>query len=180
VVFYYGPLPPRFCLRPGFKGKAIPLDVTNFKPAVIASGALPLVVAGFRDIYGAPDGVYRDGGLLDYNLNHDYACKEDDLTLFFHHQERIVPGWLDKKLKSRRPAATILENVLMVYTSEKFVKKLQGGHVPDRDDFVAFIDDPATRIQNWRQAVDLCAPLGEQFLEVVESGKLRDVLGKLE
>ena len=179
VVFYYGPLPPRFCLRPEFKGKAIPFTVANFKPAVMASGTIPLVIAGFRNIYGAPGGIYRDGGLLDYHLNHDYAGKDDDLTLFFHHQERIVPGWLDKKWKTRYPAPAVLDHVLMVYPSEKFIEKLPGGKVPDRDDFATFIDDAETRIQNWRKAADLCAPFGEQFLEVVNSGKIREVLEKL-
>jgi hypothetical protein len=48
--------------------------------------------------------------------------------------------------------------------------------VPDRDDFKTFIDHPATRIENWRQAVHLAEPLGEQFLELVESGKIRNIV----
>lgn len=179
VVFYYGPLPPRFCLRPGFRGKAIPLNVTNFKAAILASGAIPLVIAGLRDIYGAPTGIYRDGGIFDYHLNHEYTNREGEITLFFNHQERIVPGWLDKRLKSRRPSGSILEDVLMIYPSEQFVTKLPGGRVPDREDFVLYIDDPATRQNNWRKAVELCASFGEQFLEMMESGKVREVLGRL-
>ncbi len=179
VVFYYGPLPPRFCLQPGFKGRAIPLNVTNFKAAILASGAIPLVIAGLKDIYGAPVGIYRDGGLFDYHLNHEYTGREGEITLFFNHQERVVPGWLDKRLKLRRPPEPILENVLMVYPSESFAGRLPGGRVPDREDFLLFIDDPATRVTNWRRAVELCAPLGEQFLEVMESGKIREVLGRL-
>lgn len=179
VVFYYGPLPPRFCLQPGFKGRAIPLNVTNFKAAILASGSIPLVIAGLKDIYGAPVGIYRDGGLFDYHLNHEYTGKEGEVTLFFNHQERIVPGWLDKTLKSRLPPEPILENVLLVYPSESFAERLPGGRVPDREDFLLFIDDPATRVKNWSRAVKLCAPLGEQFLEIMESGKIRQVLGRL-
>jgi hypothetical protein len=78
--------------------------------------------------------------------------------------ERIVPGWFDKGLKSRHPPAKILENVLLVYPSAELAERLPGRRVPDREDFVTFIDDPETRIKNWRRAVDLCAPLGEQFL----------------
>lgn len=178
VVFYYGPLPPRFCLQPGFRGKAIPLNATNFKAAILASGAIPLVIAGLKDIYGAPVGIYRDGGLFDYHLNHEYTGKDGEMTLFFNHQERIVPGWLDKRFQSRRPPEPILENVLMVYPSESFVERLPGGRVPDREDFLLFIDDPETRVRNWRKAVELCAPLGEQFLELIESGKIRQVLGR--
>jgi len=179
VVFYYGPLPPRFCLHAGFKGRAIQLNSTNFKAAIIASGSIPLVIAGLKDIYGGPRGIYRDGGLFDYHLNHDYTGKEGDVTLFFNHQERIVPGWLDKRLKSRRPFEHVLESVLMVHPSESFVQRLPEGRVPDREDFVTFIDDPETRVKNWRKAVELCAPLGEQFLEIVKSGKIREVVERL-
>ncbi|MCX5854532.1 MAG: hypothetical protein NTZ24_08200 [Deltaproteobacteria bacterium] len=176
VVFYNGPKPPHFCLRPDFRGRFIPLTEINFKHAVMASGAIPVVIAGVRNIYGAPTGVYRDGGLLDYHLTHHYAPKDDDITLFFNHQERIVPGWLDKKLSYRRPPDHILDNVLMVYPSEDFIARMPGGKVPDRGDFKTFIDHPATRIENWRQSVQLAEPLGEQFLELVESGKIRDVV----
>jgi len=60
------------------------------------------------------------------------------------------------------------------------VERLPGRRVPDREDFVTFIDDPETRIKNWRRAVDLCAPLGEQFLEAVASGRIREVVKMLE
>ncbi len=104
VVFYSGPRPPQFCLRPGFRGKAVVLNEFNFKHAVLASGAIPLLIEGVTDIYGAPRGIYRDGGMIDYHLDHDYAVKEDDVTLLFHHEDRIIPGWLDKKIKGRRPS----------------------------------------------------------------------------
>ncbi len=178
VVFYYAPLPPRFCLRGDFKGKAIPLNVTNFKDALIASGAIPLLVAGIRNIYGAPNGVYRDGGLFDYHLNQEYAHKKEDLTLLFHHQDRIVPGWFDKKLKSRVASQPMLENLVMVHPSEEFVKKLPNGKVPDREDFITYADHPEERMENWRKAVQMCEPLGEQFLELVASGKIREVVQK--
>jgi hypothetical protein len=146
----------------------------------MASGAIPLVVAGIQNIYGAPNGIYRDGGLIDYHLTHNYAVTEEDVILFFTHQERIIPGWLDKRLSYRRPNADILDNVLMIHPSDAFITRLPGGKVPDRDDFAHFIDDPATRIRNWREAVRCSVPLGEDFLELVESRRIRNVLEKLE
>ena len=180
VVFYNGPKPPPFCLRPGFRGRYIPLNAINFKYAVAASGAIPLVVAGVRNIYGAPIGIYRDGGLIDYHLTHNYAATNDDIVLFFNHQERIVPGWLDKKLSYRLPRADDLDNVLMIHPSPGFVAELPGGKVPDRDDFAIFVDDPATRIKNWWNAVERARPLGEEFLELVESGRIRNVVEKID
>ena len=179
VIFYTGPLPPHFCLQDHFEGQAISLNEANFKYAVLASGAIPLIITGIKNIYGAPTGTYRDGGLVDYHLNQKYAVKKEDITLFFHHQERIIPGWLDKKLKYRRPSYSALENVLMIYPSENFIQKLPGGKIPDRDDFEIFVDDPETRIKNWWRVVDLSAPLGEQFLELVESGKIRDIVERM-
>lgn len=179
IVFYYGAQPPDFSLRKGFHGRYFPLSEINFKSAVIASGAIPIAVAGVRDIFGAPDGVYRDGGLIDYHINQDYRTRSGGVTLFFHHQERIIPGWMDKGLRKRRPPADFLDSVLMVYPSESFVESLPGGRIPDRGDFETFIDDPATRIANWRRTIELSAPLGDEFLEMIASGRLQDAVERL-
>jgi len=179
VVFYNGPIPPQYCLRNGFYGKAIKLNVANFKYALLASGAIPLVVAGVKNIYGAPNGVYRDGGLTDYHINQRYAHNECDVTLLFHHQERIIPGWLDKSLKYRQTKAEFLDNLLMIHPSESFIKKMPSGKIPDRNDFKEYINNPAMRTKNWWRAVELSAPLGEQFLELIESGKIRNVIHEI-
>jgi hypothetical protein len=179
VLFYTGPLPPRFVFRKGFRGQTVPLGEANFKPALLASSAIPLVVSGVKDIFGAPPGTYRDGGLVDYHLNGKYGEKEGDVTLFFSHQERIVPTWLDKKLSRRKPPEGVLDNVLMVHPAAEFVEKLPGGKVPDRDDFKRFWKEPGTRIAGWRQAVERSSHFGEVFLELLENGKLKDVVTPL-
>ncbi|MFO7568406.1 MAG: hypothetical protein R6W75_01315 [Smithellaceae bacterium] len=179
VVFYDGSKPPPFCLHPRYRGRYVKINEANFKFAVMASGAIPLVVAGVKNIYGAPRGVYRDGGLIDYHLSQPLAAKEDDLVLFFHHDERIIPGWLDKKIKRRTPDEETLRNTVMVFPAPSFIDKLPDGKVPDRDDFLTYVDDPAQRIRKWNQAVELASPLGEDFLELIESGKIRDVVEKL-
>jgi hypothetical protein len=179
VVFYNASKPPAFCLKSQFRGTYVQLNEINFKYAVLASGAIPLVIDGVNDVYGAPRGVYRDGGLIDYHLTQQFAVKENEIVLFFHHQERIIPGWLDKKIERREPEPYALNNVLMVFPSQSFIESLPGGKVPDRTDLVTFINDQETRINNWRKAVELSAPLGEDFLELVESGKIRDVVEKL-
>ncbi|PKN52822.1 MAG: hypothetical protein CVU55_06270 [Deltaproteobacteria bacterium HGW-Deltaproteobacteria-13] len=179
IVFYNASKPPAFCLRSQFRGNYIPMNEVNFKYAVIASGAIPLVIDGVHDIYGAPRGVYRDGGLIDYHLSHQFAAKENEIVLFFHHQERIIPGWLDKKITRRMPEPHTLNNVLMVFPSQSFIENLPGEKVPDRTDFVTYSNDQETRIRNWRKAVELSAPLGEDFLELVESGKIKDIVEKI-
>jgi hypothetical protein len=179
IVFYNASKPPAFCFAPFFRGTYVPLNEANFKYAVLASGAIPLVIHGVRDIYRAPRGVYRDGGLIDYHLTHQFAARDHEIVLFFHHQERIIPGWLDKSITKRLPEPHTLNNVLMVFPSQSFIENLPGGKVPDRTDLTSFIDDQETRIRHWKKAVELSAPLGEDFLELVESGKIRDVVEKL-
>jgi hypothetical protein len=118
--------------------------------------------------------------LIDYHLTHRYGNEKGGVTLFFHHQERIIPGWLDKRLTSRKPAREVLDNVLMVYPSPEFVAKLPDGRIPDRTDFVTFMDNPQTRMENWRQVVGLAAPLGEEFLELLAGGKIKEVTEKFD
>lgn len=176
VVFYYSPIPPKFCLTKEFRGKTVPLNVANFKSAVLASGTIPLVIGGVKNIYGAPTGIYRDGGLFQYHFNQQYPMKDGDLILFFHHQDQLVPGWLDKKLKYRRVPESYLENAVMVFPTDDFVANLPAGKVPDRDDLTELIDKPDVRKKRWRKAVELCAGLGEQFVELVESGRIKEVI----
>lgn len=167
VVFYSGPLPP-LCER----GYCVPLATANFKPALLASGAIPLVVAGVRNIYGAPKGTYRDGGLTDYQLNSTtppHGCT--GLSLCFLHQAQIIPRWLDKRL-ARPPEAERLANTIIVRPSEELIAQLPGGKVPDRDDITRYLTDPETRMKNWRESVDKCAHLGEVFIELVESHQI--------
>jgi len=179
TVFYTGAKPPDFCFEKGFQGRFVALSEINFRHALLASAAIPLVVAGVHDIYGASMGVYRDGGLFDYHLTHRYARRKGGVTLFFHHQERIIPGWLDKRLTRRTPAAPIVNNVLMVYPAPEFVAQLPGGRIPDRRDYLTYLNDSRQRMANWRQVTTLAAPLGEEFLELVASGRIRNVVEKL-
>lgn len=175
VVFFNGIKPPPFCLQPQFRGKYVRMNEINFKHALMASGAIPLVVSGVKNIFNAPRGVYRDGGLIDYHLSHQFAARDNELALFFHHQERIIPGWLDRRNKKRVLDEQTLSNVVMVFPSESFVDQLPEGKVPDRTDFERYIDNNKQRIACWNKAVELSAPLGEDFLELVQSGKIRYV-----
>jgi hypothetical protein len=174
VVFYSSPGDPAFLNS--FRGTSVRLNEENLRMAALATGSLPYIVSGVKNIPGAPPGVYRDGGLIDYQLNQDYHPSEDGVTLFFHYQERIVPGWFDKKLSWRTPQKGALERVLQVYPGPDFVRLLPDGRIPDRNDFMAFVDNPAERIRRWDEVSQLGEILGEEFLEAVESGRIRDLV----
>jgi hypothetical protein len=136
-------------------------------------------VSGVKDIPEAPRGVYRDGGLLDYQLNQDYCPAAGMMTLFFHYQERIVPNWFDKAISWRRPPKNSLDRVLQVYPGPAFVDLLPDKRLPDRNDFVIFVDKPAERIRRWDVVSEVSKVLGEQFMDDVESGRISDLVRPL-
>lgn len=179
VVFYTGRGEPTF-VKKSFRGRGVPLTAENIREAALATGSLPYIIAGVENIPGAPHGVYRDGGLRDYQLNVDYSPGEAAVTLFFHYQEKIVPGWFDKPLSWRRPPRGSLDGVLQVYPTEEFVRLLPDGKIPDRQDFTTFVENPSERIRRWDEASRLSDRLGEQFLEDVESGRVRHLVRPME
>ena len=46
-----------------------PLTINNLKDALLASGSIPMVMQGVKNIPQAPNGVYRDGGIIDYHFD---------------------------------------------------------------------------------------------------------------
>lgn len=179
IVFFSGPREPLF-VRKSFQGLAVRLTAENLRLAALATGSLPYIVSGVRNIPGAPEGVYRDGGIMDYQLNQDYCPGENGVTLFFHYQEKIVPGWFDKPLFWRKPRTEHLERVVQVYPSKSFIKLLPDERIPDRSDFKMFVNDPAQRIRRWDEVARLSNILGEEFLEAIESNRMRHQIQPLQ
>ena len=161
-------VPPFFDVT-GFPLQTIELAADNLADAVIATGSIPLVLSGVRDIAGARPGVYRDGGVIDYHLDLPHSASER-LTLFPHFYGRIVPGWFDKKLKWRRPQAGNVDRTILVSPSEEFVASLPNRKIPDRSDFLNYA--PAERERIWRQCVAACEAMAEEFVDVIEKEQL--------
>ncbi len=154
----------------------VALREDNVRPALLASGSIPLVLAGVRDIPGAPRGSYRDGGIMDYHFAIDYQL-DDGLILYPHFYPYLVPGWFDKALRWRRMSADRLERVVMLTPSPEFVASLPYAKIPDRDDFRRL--DDAARIRYWRTVAQASRRLGEEFLELLESGRIRSAVQPL-
>jgi hypothetical protein len=95
-------LPPYFSMN-GFPRDQVRLTRENLRQAVMASGSMPVLMQGLRDIPGAPGGMYRDAGILDYHL--DIPYNSDSIVLYPHYMDRIITGWFDKFLSWRRPKA---------------------------------------------------------------------------
>jgi len=178
VVFLSGSDTPKF-LMDSFRGKAVKLTGENVRSAALATGSLPYFVAGVKNIPGAPPGIYRDGGITDYQLNQDYTPGNGGVTMFFHYQEKIVPGWFDKRLSWRAPAKRQLNSVFQIFPGADFIKLLPEGRLPDRNDFVIYTDKPSERIKRWDEVSRLSEILGEQFINDVESGRIRNLVQPL-
>jgi hypothetical protein len=147
------------------------LTEANFGDALIASGSIPLILDGVRNIDGAADGTYWDGGIIDYHLHLPYA-KREGLVLYPHFTNKIVPGWLDKMLPWRKAGGEWLDNVVLISPSREYLDRLPMKKLPDRSDFTRFVDDYDGRLKNWRFAMEESARLRDELADLISSGEI--------
>lgn len=176
ALFYDSREKPPFLNMNDFPLRKIPLLKDNLKDALLASGSIPFVMTGVKDIKGAPKGVYRDGGVIDYHFDIPFLNHEEAIVLYPHYLDRLIPGWMDKKLPWRKPKSDHMDHVLLVFPSQSFIESLPYGRIPDRVDFKAFFKRDEERISYWKKVVHQSRVLGDEFIDVVESGKIRDVV----
>jgi hypothetical protein len=167
---FYDPrdLPPFFNIS-DFPLQTISLSERNIFDAIAASGSVPLVISGVEDIDGAPEGVYRDGGVIDYHLDLPLAVP-GRLTLYPHFFEQLIPGWFDKRLPWRKPDPVHIDRTILICPSEEFVSRLPNAKIPDRTDFVNMSQDH--RMRSWRNAVAACRELADDLADVLDKGQL--------
>jgi hypothetical protein len=161
-------LPPFFDVE-GFPLQKIRIRESNIEDVIVATGSIPLVLSGVKNIEGADPGTYRDGGVIDYHLDLPHSV-EDRLTLFPHFFEHIVPGWFDKKLAWRKPNPVNFDRTILISPSQEFIARLPHAKIPDRTDFTNYT--PSERIRVWQDVVVECEALAEEFNEVLEKDQL--------
>jgi len=149
------------------------LSPDNVRQALLASGSIPYIMAGVRDIPHAAPGVYRDGGAVDYHLDVPFGLNGSGIVLYPHFSRNVVPGWFDKHLSWRRPSAENMADVLLIAPSEAFVSGLPNGKITDRSDFYAYAGDDKGRFACWQRVADAGRMLADDFIEAVESGSIR-------
>ncbi|MNP86622.1 hypothetical protein D3C76_1869700 [compost metagenome] len=69
--------------------------------------------------------------------------------------------------------------MLLLAPSHQYLATLPHGKLPDRKDFKRYIGDDAGRERYWRKAMAESQRLGDEFLELVDSGKLGERLQHL-
>ena len=132
------------------------LSRDNLRQAVLASGAIPLVLAPVENIAGAGSGLFYDGGITDYHF--DLPFSDQGLVLYPHFYARLTPGWFDKSLPWRRAQPQHLHNVVLICPSEHWVKSLPFGKIPDRNDFKL---PDQVRIAYWQEVIDRSQELAQ-------------------
>ena len=168
TLFHDPRLEPQF--MPGVA--RVPLSVGNIRKVLLATGAIPLVMCGITDISGAPKGIYRDGGMIDYHFDTDFGV-DDGLVLYPHFGERIVPGWFDKKLSWRKPKPANMDRVVLVAPSPHFIESLPMGKIPDRVDLTTFVGRDEERVAYWREVVERTRCLRDELVDALEGDKIR-------
>lgn len=166
VVFHSAPDPQQSLACRGFNTRHCQLQEETIVPALHASGAIPFVLRGERDIAGAPGGQYWDGGIIDYHFDLDHY-RGDGLLLYPHFSANVVPGWFDKFLPWRKATLSGHEKLVMLCPSESFIADLPHGKIPDRNDFTRLGEDE--RIRYWEDCVSRCAALAEEFAALLQS-----------
>ncbi|MBA7565718.1 hypothetical protein ES708_07403 [subsurface metagenome] len=171
-------IPPFFDMD-GFPIRKVPLTEENLRPALLASGSIPVVMSRVTDIPGARKGSYRDGGIIDYHMDVPFTKDGGGIVLFSHYTDRIIPGWFDKTLPWRKPDPSHVENLLLLHPTEAFMRRLPYGRIPDRNDFRLFSGRDKERMDYWNRAIQESRRLGEEFLDAVESGRIRELVRPL-
>ena len=176
ALFHHPQHHPPFLQKSEFPIERIPLSENNLQQALLSSGSIPFVMSGIFDIDGAPKGTYRDGGLIDYHMDIPYNVGENAIVLFPHYTNKVIPGWLDKKITWRKPNHEHLKKVLMVCPSDAFVSDLPFGKIPDRNDFYKFEGQDEERIKYWQAVAEKSKVLAEELHEALNHQSLEGLV----
>jgi len=170
VVFSHHVADSPFRNLPTVKGRISQLNHDNIRDALMASGAIPLVLEGIKDITGAPKGMYRDGGMVDYHF--DLPLNTDPgIILYPHFAPKLKPGWFDKGLPWRSVSKKNYTDVVLLTPTREFIDMLPFGKIPDRSDFTKL--DNISREHYWKTSVKMGQRLSDELDDLIESNRLK-------
>ncbi|MDP5070748.1 MAG: patatin-like phospholipase family protein [Congregibacter sp.] len=149
-----------------FASQQITLRSDTAPKALHASGSIPLLLAGERDIPGAPPGHYWDGGIIDYHFDLG-PLAEQPLILYPHFRGDLTTGWFDKLLPWRRQRSPSAANLILICPSDDFVASLPDGKIPDRSDFTRM--SAPKRLGYWQTCIERSRELAEDFQRQLDS-----------
>ncbi|MDP7591198.1 MAG: patatin-like phospholipase family protein [Litorilituus sp.] len=144
----------------------------NISEALLASGSIPMVMNGIKNISGSPKGIYRDGGIIDYHFDFSLTHKAQGLTLYPHFNPTPKAGWFDKSSNRQVLAKSYKDTVLLV-PSAQFIASLPYQKIPDRDDFKHL--DTDVRIKYWSNVLCDADRLAEEFNHFIHQQDLSKI-----
>lgn len=144
--------------------EVIELSVSNLKQALIASGAIPMVMEPTK-VEGGMNRWHWDGGLVDYHFPGPFDV--DGLVFYPHFFPKVTPGWFDKALPWKKARPQDYSNVVMITPSQSFIDRLPYGKIPDRYDFEKLSDD--AREDFWGTVLKETDHLVQDFHNMMET-----------
>lgn len=167
VVFHNRASPAAGLALEDFNTTYCALREDNLTAVLHASGAIPFVLTGERNIPGAPPGQYWDGGIIDYHFDLG-QYRGTGLLLYPHFSANVIPGWFDKFLPWRQAAIHDRDALVLLCPSEEFIAGLPLGKIPDRSDFSRLQQEQ--RLRYWEQCIERSKALAEEFAELLHGG----------
>ena len=150
----------------------LPLDADTLVPALLATAAVPGMIAPIRDL--DPNVRAIDGGIVDYHFDGSQCAGR--FTLYPHFRDTLTPGWFDKPWRSRHLPAADVDDLLVICPSPSFVAQLPGGRIPDRDDPRRYPAEQCAK--NWHLAGLMSRRLGEALEEVLEQDRIPELVAR--
>lgn len=151
-----------FDYHDGINSKVVNLNKTNIEQVLQATGSIPLIINGVKNIAGAGKGMYRDGGIIDYHFDQKFLPNDDEgLVLYPHFYNEFKPGWFDKYVANRFANKAHFDNTLVLAPTAEFVKSLPFEKIPDRKDFTQL--DDQQRIHYWQKVISASERLADEF-----------------
>lgn len=159
-----------------FDPEVIRLTSDNLSQALVASGAIPMVMEPTK-INGGKDRWHWDGGIVDYHFPGPFNV-EDGLVFYPHFFPKVVPGWFDKALPWKKAQSKNYENVVMVTPSQSLIDSLPYGKIPDRNDFTKLSNED--REAYWHKVMEATMGMVDDFHNALEKDGARSAVQPIE
>jgi hypothetical protein len=151
------------------------LNTANLIDSMRASGAIPLLMKGIT--IAGQDGLYWDGGIIDYHMGYPYDRIDGKIVLLPHFMHDVLAGWFDKHLPVfGRAKQEFMSDVVVIYPSDDYISSLPRQQISTMDDFEYFGQDQQGRIEYWDTISSQSLELGAEFRERIETDTLRDIM----